>query len=361
MKLNADELQVVNAVKYYPSISMILSFEPAISLKTELEHRLKVAADNVKRELQSNYTEHVWKPVFARLEAAIEDLDYNSARKSIAVYVSPLLSKVFYLDIPIEEKTIIDDSFEIRDLIYADQQTSKAIVLLLTGKHAKAFLAEKKHLLPLKLRYADTAEFNNDPAQVVANFSDASAMKEMHTDKFLRGIDQSLTEILKIYNLPVFLLGAERLLGHFGRITANKASVADIIHGSYEESTDAELIRVLKPSIEKLRADNNVEVLRQLEQAQDAGKLELGVKAVWYAATRKLGKTLIVEKDFMYPADHTADEAHIQSHNTGTPTPFYIKDAVDDIIEKVIEYGGDIIFLDDMLEEYQHIALIRYY
>jgi len=41
---------------------------------------------------------------------------------------------------------------------------------------------------------------------------------------------------------------------------------------------------------------------------------------------------------------------------------FYIKDAVDDIIEKVLENGGDIEFVDqDVLRDYGHIALIRYY
>lgn len=361
MKLNADELQVIKAVKYYPSVSMILSFEPAISLKKELEHRLKVAADNVKRELQRNYTEYVWKPVFEKLETTIADVDYNAARKSIAIYVSPLLSKVFYLEVPIEEKTIIDDSFEIRDLVYAKQQLSKAILLLLTAKHAKAFLVESGHLAPLKLRHANNAEFYNDPAEVVANFTDASAIKELRMDKFLRGVDQSLSEILKSYNLPVLLMGAERLLGHFGRITENKTSIAEVMHGNYEESSEAELCRIIKPSLDKLRADNNVQILKQLEQAGDSAKLECGVKAVWYASTKMLGKTLVVEKDFMYPADHTSNEAHIQPHDSGTPAPFYIKDTIDDIIQKVIEYGGEVIFLDDMPEEYQHIALIRYY
>ena len=40
----------------------------------------------------------------------------------------------------------------------------------------------------------------------------------------------------------------------------------------------------------------------------------------------------------------------------------YIKDAVDDVIEKVLETGGDVEFVDAaVLNDYQHIALLQYY
>jgi hypothetical protein len=39
-----------------------------------------------------------------------------------------------------------------------------------------------------------------------------------------------------------------------------------------------------------------------------------------------------------------------------------IRDAVDDVIEKVLENGGDVEFADkDLLKDYQQIALIKYY
>ena len=41
---------------------------------------------------------------------------------------------------------------------------------------------------------------------------------------------------------------------------------------------------------------------------------------------------------------------------------FFIKDAVDDIIEKVIESGGDVEFVDEgILTDYQKIVLLEYY
>jgi peptide subunit release factor 1 (eRF1) len=38
------------------------------------------------------------------------------------------------------------------------------------------------------------------------------------------------------------------------------------------------------------------------------------------------------------------------------------RDVVDDIIERVLEYGGDVAFVNkNVLKKYQHIALIKFH
>jgi hypothetical protein len=64
----------------------------------------------------------------------------------------------------------------------------------------------------------------------------------------------------------------------------------------------------------------------------------------------------------MYAAQHGSSEDKIYE----TVEPYnrfsYIKDAVDDVIEKVLENGGDVEFVDEgILKDYNHIALIQYY
>ena len=92
------------------------------------------------------------------------------------------------------------------------------------------------------------------------------------------------------------------------------------------------------------------------------GKLVYGMKGVWEAATHKNCHLLIVEKDFMYPAHQGAHPDQIYKEDLTLNNPFYIKDAVDDVMEKVLEAGGDVEFVDNgVLKDYNHIALIRYY
>jgi hypothetical protein len=64
----------------------------------------------------------------------------------------------------------------------------------------------------------------------------------------------------------------------------------------------------------------------------------------------------------MYPAQHSPEPVQIEPLK-GRYNPYsYIRDAVDDIIEKVLEYGGDVEFVDSgLLKQYDRIALVQYW
>ncbi|QEC69190.1 hypothetical protein FRZ67_18425 [Panacibacter ginsenosidivorans] len=64
----------------------------------------------------------------------------------------------------------------------------------------------------------------------------------------------------------------------------------------------------------------------------------------------------------MYAAQYGSDEDVIYKASEPYNKFSHIKDAVDDVIEKVLETGGDVEFVDkDVLDAYKHIALIQYY
>ena len=110
---------VIDAVKYQPCVSIIMPFEPKMGQKSAIESRLKSAMNKVKIELQDNYPDEKAVPVFHKLFSLIKNLNYGTHKKSIAVFVSPVVEKVYYLDVHVKEKIIIDESFEIRDIVYS--------------------------------------------------------------------------------------------------------------------------------------------------------------------------------------------------------------------------------------------------
>jgi hypothetical protein len=104
------------------------------------------------------------------------------------------------------------------------------------------------------------------------------------------------------------------------------------------------------------------EIMNLLEQAMSKRKLAIGINDVWHEATHKKGKLLIVEKNYMYAAEHAGREDVIYEATEPYNKFSHIKDAVDDVIEKVLENGGDVEFVDEgVLGNYDHIALIQYY
>lgn len=360
---STDEKAILNAVKYLPAVSLIMPFEPKISLKSDLEYRLKMAIGNVEKELMNTYPAEKALPVINRLRKLSGQINYNTHKKSIAIFLSPMVEKVFYLDIPVEEKIIIDESFEIRDLVYQKKQDVQYLVLMLSAKRSIMFLANGSDMKLVKSNMADhAAHAEKDTPERVANFSDPEERAEVLLDKFLHQMDADLTLMLKAYPLPVFVMGTERVLGHYKKLTRHEQDITEFIHGNYEDLPEPEIFKIVQPHISNWRRVKQVDLLQQLEKAMGAKKLAYGMEEVWQAATHKNSRLLLVERNFMYPARQGAEPDIIYKEQMPTDYPFYIKDAVDDVIQKVLENGGDVEFTEDgMLKDYGHIALIQYY
>lgn len=362
-KITEEYAEVLAATKCLPSISLIMPFETKINLKTELTHKLKIATDKIENELLEDYQEDKAMPVLKKLRQLIEELDYNTHRKSIAIFVSPLIEKVYYLDIPVEEKIIIDDSFEIRDLIYSKKEIHKYLLAVLSSKETKIYLGNSTQFIPVISNVPDSiVAYENDIPEKVANFSDENKRKEILLDKFLRHTDKGLSLLLQSYRLPLFVMGVVRTIGHFKTITHNAKHVIEYIHGNFEEKTEPELRKIMEPYVADWKKVIQNDLLKQIDEAKSHKKLAIGIKEVWKAASEKKGRMLVVEKNFIYPAQQSSKPEIIFRHDETIDNPFYIKDAVDDVIEKVLAGGGDVEFVDEgLLKDYHKIVLIEYY
>ena len=363
-KLLTPEIhELIDVVHYRPAVSIILPFEPKMSLKNVLHHSLKIAADNVERELKENYSTEMTALIMHKLNTIIKNLNYNTHKHSIAIYVSPIFEKVLYLDIAVEQKIIIDESFEIRDLVYSKKQLHKYLVLLISGKESRIYLGNSTSLDRIVSNTPESVNaYANDLPEKVANFSDISARKEIMMEKFLRHIDNSLDIILQAYQLPLFVLGTERILGHFKSLTKHAGLVVDYIPGNYEELSFEALKLVLSPSISDWKKVKQKDILNRLDEAASKKKLAIGMADVWREAMRKKGRLLVVEKNYKYAAQlgngNDLLEELLEPYNKFS----YIRDAVDDVMEKVLENGGDVEFVDaEVLKDYQHIALIQFF
>jgi hypothetical protein len=70
----------------------------------------------------------------------------------------------------------------------------------------------------------------------------------------------------------------------------------------------------------------------------------------------------LVEKNYMYAAEHGSSEEIIYKAIEPYSKFSYIKDAVDDVIEKILENDGDVEFVDEgVLKDFNHIALVKHY
>lgn len=355
--------EVMESVHYLPSLSIIMPFEPKMSLKKELTHSLEIAADKAARELVHNYPDEMGRLVMRKLRAILGNLNFNTYKKSIAIYVSPVFEKVLYLDITVEEKIIVDESFEIRDLVYSKKQMHKYLLLLLSGNESRVYLGNSESFVKIVSNTPEVLNaYLNDIPERVANFSDMSERKEVMMEKFLRYIDNSLNIILNAYPIPLFVMGTERIVGHFKKLTKHGGLVIDYVEGNYEEASISQLKKILESYVLDWKQVLQKDVLKKLATAADNRKLAVGMRDVWREAMSLKGKLLVVEKNYMYAAQRASRDEIIYKVIEPYNKFSYIKDAVDDVIEKVLENGGDVEFVDEgVLKDFHHIALVQYY
>lgn len=356
-----EEKEILQAPHAYPSVSVIVPFEPKMASRKDLEHRLNRILKQVKQKLTGASPQQE-QSVMERLEGLVHHLNYNTHKKSIALFASPLLEKTYYLDILVEEKIIVDNSFEIRDLVFSKKDIHKYLVLVLSTKHSKIFIGNTTEFIRIVSNTPlGTGAVRHDLPEQVSNFSTVQDLRETVLDKFLHHVDSGLGIILNAYDLPLFILGPEKVTGHFMKLSHHHQRITGLVYGNFDEATEAEIREAILPQVVDWKKVKQIDLLHHLEEAGSHQKLARGMREVWKTASEKRGRLLIVEKNFVCPARYRS-ESEIDPDNEANVNKPFIRDAVDDVIEKVLSSGGDVEFVDPgILSDYEHIALIRHF
>lgn len=361
--LNPEIREVIQAVHYRPALSLILPIDAKISLKAEMAHTFKIKADQAERELRQYYPEEQCEAVMEKLHRLIGRLDIPPQKKAIAIYISPLFEKTLYLDSPVAEKLIVDESFEVRDLIYNAQQQSRFLLLILSGQESKLFFGDRDTLSPLPSNIPRSIyDYVMDGPERMGNFPDTTGDKHTAIDNFLRHIDEELGNVIHEHHLPVLVMGAERIIGQFKKLSKQTASVIDHVEGNYENTSVAELAGLISPYIAAWKIKEQQHLLDRLEEAAGQHRVARGILEAWTAAYGGKGQLLVVEKNYHFAAQHGPEPGVIEAATEPYDHFAYIRDAVDDVLEKVLAAGGEVEFVEDgTLMQFEHIALIKYY
>ncbi len=346
--------KTIAVVKYLPAVSIIMPFTPVVTLKKDLEYHLKDVMGKVETLLITHYPAEKAIPAIIKLKNLFSNLNYNTHKKSIAIFISPVVEKVYYLDMEVEEKIAIDPSFKISDLVACKKQRKEYLILQLSDTFSKMYLGNGSHLVLIK-----SNALNNSQVYEKEKSGDS---KEVITDKFLCQMDQGLSIILKSYPLPVFTMGSQKVLGHFKKITKNEKHIIQFIHGNYEEASVSEIRLLMEHFLSRWEKLKQQHLLKQVENAKTQNKLAIGTQGTLKAAMQNKGRLLVVEKNYVNSIQISKSYEAFCMRDSSCNNVFFIKDEVDDIIEKVIERCVDVEFVDDgMLENYNHIALVEDY
>lgn len=346
-----------------PCVSILLPFRVQVNPEVELSLAFKSALNQTEKLLKERYPPEIVSRIMYNLHYAVFEIKPDLRKKSIALFASQQFAKVVFLDIPVEQRIFIGESFEVRDLIYSRKAVDKFLVLLISSQHSKLFLGDSTTLVKLNAGLPESIHesFWDIPNRMV-NYSDSAKKKEVILHKYLHKIDDALDPILSSSDFPVFVAGTERVLGHFNRITRHPDSIVSFIQGNFEEAAPHQLNEIIQPYFHTWKSKKQEALLAILDDAAGRKKLSCGIQDVWREAEKKNSRLLVVEKNYMVPAEPGATPDVIHPAGTALHQVMPIQDAVDDVIEKVVQFGGDVEFVEPgLLKHCNHIALVQYY
>lgn len=348
--------------KRVPCVSLVMPFRPTMRSKGQLTNELQKATRRIKDLLDQKYDAGECEIVMEKLTAIVSDLNFNTHKKSIAIFVSGQFEKVYYLNLPLTERICVDDSFAIRDLVGSKKESHNYLLALLSNTSTKVYLFSNERLTPIVENACNNITgCRKELDEVCTNREADPKEREKMLDKFLRHADNGLKLLLQSYPLPLFIMGAASTIDHFKSITQNGPGIVDYVAGHFGSKEEKELMQIMEYYVSDWKNVQQRQLLKQVEEANHLHKLSVGIKDVWIAASHKRVKSLLIEKSFTQPAGMRVSGAGLTFiPDQKMRDAFYIKDMVDDVIEKVLARGGDVAFVDDgLLQNYSKIALIE--
>jgi hypothetical protein len=347
---------VVADMQYHPVISIQMSFDPKMVLKSKLVEKLNNMEYKAEQQLLNKYNGDTAMLMIEKLRKLIAGLNYSTHKKSIAVYLSPVFERVLYLDIDVQEKVTIDGAFDIRDLVVHKKKELSYLVMLLTNKESRIYLGNNGSLVRI-VTTTPKPLFPYNRKEIAADLED---IRKSMLDHFLHHADNTLGIILKAYPLPLFIMGDEELLSQFKTLCKGCHAVVSYIYENVADATVQDIQKKIAGHIADWKWVQQQYLACRLEKSVKDKRLVAGIKNVWTNAIHHKGSLLLVEKNHLYTEQQNTGEEILLNIMEPYHPSSYVKNTVDEIIEKVFDNGGDVEFVEDnLLADYGHIVLMQ--
>ncbi len=333
----------IQPVTHSIHLSLVIPFAPRTTSKGCIEAKLKAILEQAKTELDNHSPRSLNKPLLKKLEEVFHRLDYYTSSKSLYISLSPFSEKVYYLNIPVKESVVVDETFSLHDVVRLKKEEKNYLVLVINKKEASIYQGNNEKLTLLVYNQNRNLQSNGDEEDAAANF--------------LKKVSTSLNIILKAYSLPVVAIGSSEDLALYHQITDAKFMAEVAVTEKPEDPSS--VLQVLTPFLSTWKKLKENYLLVKLEECLQRGKLEVGIKDVWLAAKERKPVLLVVEEGFSFPSYLGKQNEFIYADAIPLNSSVQVSDAVADAVAKVLISGGDVeVVPKGMLDDFLHIALI---
>ncbi len=361
--MNRSDVQLLQSVRGAPAVSILLPTHRAYPANQQDPIRVKNLVSEATSRLLAQYKKREIEPLLARLEALAAEIDYRHTLDGLTLFVSRDFALKFYLPFPLHERVVIGDGFATRDLVFALNRSLRYWVLALSENATRLFEGMRESLEEIAEGGFPLAQEGPGATEPLPGGFGIrrSAYRDEYDRQFLRQVDETFGRLTAADVLPLAVVGVERNLALFQEVSRHRNLIIATMTGSHDKTPASELAQLVWPGVREGLARQRQAMLGELEKAVGARQSASGMQAVWRAAQEGRGATLLVERDFHYPARVEAEGLTLTPADDPA-APGVLADAVDDMIETMLAKGGRVVFVENgALEAHRRVALILRY
>ncbi|WP_119729600.1 baeRF3 domain-containing protein [Thermomonospora amylolytica] len=342
--MDAVTLSELRKPRPYPAVSVLLPVHRRGPSGHPDPDRLRDLLAEARRRLEDDprVPPATVDDVMDGLRQAADRIDLGHAREGVALYAAPDGERhAFTLDQPpVEERVVVDHTFATRDLVAAHTRTTRYWLLV---------LADRTRLWDC--RPGGLTEVVGGPFPMARR---PDAGRDFH-----RAVTAALGRVNGRDPRPVIVAGTTRDQAFFEEAAHGSIILAGRVDGDHHDAGAAELAELVHPVLAAYEDLREVAVLTELEAARSLRRYASGLADVARLAEEGRGAHLVVERGYYAPAVRSAEGALIP---VDRPHGDAVEDAVDRVIETVLEYGGEVTLVSDgFLVDHARIALVVRY
>jgi hypothetical protein len=356
--LSRSDLKSFQAHRGYPSVSILAPTHRTAPTNKQDSIRVKNLVRKAIGRLHGEFKKREVAAVVKNLQELVKKVDWEHTLDGLALFVTQEVSLAVDLPFKVKARVQIDESFATRDLVYAFNRSPPYRVLVLGHTtmlyDAWTTVLEEQRAKPFPMAHRGPGGASKLPGGQGIN---RSGVRDDAHRTFFRTVDDEVEVFQKANPLPLVVVGVERNLAFYREVTRQVSAIVGMLAGNHESTPPSKLGKLVWPVFELGATARRTEALVQLDDAVSAQRHASGIDQVWGAVVGRKCRTLLVEKDFKYPADlsHQGDQL-LPYTGVGSAA---LDDAVDEVIERVMQIDGEVFFYPaGDLESHQRIAAV---